>query len=164
MAWVTAIIAAAEIGLSLYGSSKGGSAADEAGIAEQQEYQYQAASDWQMAGQKITADDYRAGHVLSAITTKSAASGVSEESGSKEMLYNTDADEQRVNDMYEKYAGNVQANQALYAGDIAHWEAANNAAAQGISGGTGALSTGMAAWGSSQSQNSNTTNTTNQYP
>lgn len=82
-----------------------------AGVAatEAQSMREQAQETKFSAGQQIEQQDYAASHQLAAATAGIAASGISETEGSPELIRYTSANQQRLNDMYTRYAANVQA-------------------------------------------------------
>lgn len=63
----------------------------------------------QEAGMKIAQQDYAAEHQIAAGTATMAASGIEETEGSPELMRYTSANQARINDIYTKYAANIQA-------------------------------------------------------
>lgn len=63
----------------------------------------------QTVGEQIQQQEYEAQHALASATAGVAASNIVETEGSPELIRFTSANQQRLNDMYTKYAANVQA-------------------------------------------------------
>lgn len=62
----------------------------------------------QTAGMKIAEQDYIAQHQLAQAKATTAAAGIEETEGSPQLMQFTSMNQQRVNDLYTKYAANVE--------------------------------------------------------
>lgn len=92
------------------------------------------------AGQKIGEDDYKAGHIIARMQSLAAASGVDETSGSTAMAATTSAEEAKLNDMYTKFAGQVQKSDLDYEGTLAKISGQEKAQAGTVGAVTGLIS------------------------
>ena len=101
----------------------------------------------QTAGQQINAQDYRASHVLSSIQAKAAAGGIESTEGSTGQIFEASAEEARINDMYTKYAANVQSKQLEYQGTLGKIEGQREADAAKIGAVGGLISSGIKSYG-----------------
>jgi len=103
----------------------------------------------QQAGAQIAEQDYKAAHIISSMRAGTGASGITEE-GSPATVEATSVDEARLNDMYAKYAANIQSTNLYYQGQIDVGEAQQEAQAATmgaiVTGTTGAISSGIDAW------------------
>lgn len=143
---LTAVLAAASFGmqgLSSLAEFRQGQYANEQAKAEARQLQVQAQIAQVNAGQKIAEQDYRASHILSRITSVAAASGIESGEGSTAEVYNASAEEARINDMYTKYAANVESSQLEYQAQLTRSEGKQELAAAEIGAVTGLISGGM---------------------
>jgi len=92
----------------------------------------------QQAGAQIADQDYKAARILSSMRAATGASGVTEE-GSPSTVMAESVDEAKLNDMYTKYAANLQSTNLYYQGQIGKDVAEQGAQAATI----GALTTGI---------------------
>lgn len=122
---------------------------DIAGV-EAQSIRQQAQYAQQTAGQQIAQQDYEAAHQLASARAGVAASGISETEGSPELIQYTSANQQRINDMYTKYAANVES--AGFDTQAALTQSAGEQAARGAEAGAtlGLVSSGINAYTGAQ--------------
>lgn len=108
---LTAVLAAASFGVGALGAwqqYQEGQYAKDVSRVEAQSLRQQAQYAQQAAGEQIAAQDYEAEHQIAQGRANVAASGIEETEGSPALMSFTSANQQRINDMYTKYAANVQ--------------------------------------------------------
>ena len=101
----------------------------------------------QQAGLKMSADDYNAAQLLGRLRVQGAAAGGAPELGSSEVLYETSAQQQRINDMFTKYSANIESANLQYEAELGKSEAKRAEEASYIEAGTGLISGGIRAYG-----------------
>lgn len=79
-------------------------------IRNAEEMQQQAKEAVYNAGQEVNAADYKAAHLIARMSATSAATGIDESSGSSKLAITESAEQQKLNDMYTRYAGKVAAS------------------------------------------------------
>jgi hypothetical protein len=100
----------------------------------------------QQAGMQIASQDYQAEHQLAAVKASTAASGIVAEEGSPKLVATTSANQQEINDMYTKYAANIQSSNYYAQAALTKAMGQQGATAADISAGTGLISSGIGAY------------------
>lgn len=133
-------LAAASFGMSAmsaFGKYQEGQEARNMSIRQAEADEIQAKQAVYNAGQKVNEDDYKAAHIIARMQATTAAGGVDETSGSSKLAITESAEQQKLNDMYTRYAGKVQGMSLDYAGTLGKiqgQEAASAGTAGAISG------------------------------
>lgn len=116
----------ASTGVAVYSTNEAASQAKKAQDFKAKELERQALEAQQTAGIQVAAQNQRALTVLSSIRANAAASGVDPGAGSAFVTFETSGEQAQLNDMYTKYAGNIQAQGdlsqaalATYGGNVA---------------------------------------------
>ena len=104
-------LAAASFGMSAmgaWGQYQQGQEARNMAVRNAEELQIQAKQAMYNAGQEVNTADYKAAHLIARMSAGTAAGGVDEASGSSKLAITESAEQQKLNDMYTRYAGKVQ--------------------------------------------------------
>lgn len=146
-AWAgTGILSSVVGGLAQY---QQGQFAKEVASRQSEALESQAQQVQQQAGAEIARQDYQATHIISSMRAATAASGITEE-GSPATILAESVDEAQLNDMYTKYAANIQSSNLRYQGVIGKSVAEEQADAATIgaitSGITGSVTSGIEAY------------------
>ena len=140
------IVSAVGTGVSVASSVQQGEEQKKGADFQKRQLELQALEAKQTAGMKVAAQDARAAAILSSIRATSAASGVDPSSGSPLQDYTTSSEQAQLNDMYTKYAGNIQAQGAEAQGALTEY-GGKNAQSAGYLTATGDVISGVGSMG-----------------